>query len=32
MRSVYASEVLRVAAFALCVCFPIELWGGALYV
>ena len=32
MRSAYASDLLRVTAFALCVSFPIELWAGALYV
>jgi long-chain fatty acid transport protein len=32
MRSACASDFLRIAAFALCVCFPIELWAGALYV
>jgi long-chain fatty acid transport protein len=32
MRSAYESNLLRAAAFALCLSLPVRLWAGALYV
>ena len=32
MRSAHESNLLRFAAFALCLSLPVQLWAGALYV